>query len=258
MALSERPYAPRGQSQFFFPVAVKWLIISNTVLFVLYFLAHAFSYDQIFSPFLLVPGMVVQFFMIWQLVTYMFLHSPLGFQHILFNMLMLWFFGVELEQAWGTKKFLKYYFFCGIGAGISVVIANALFGSMSSRTLGASGAIYGLILAFVLMDPERIVNFNFVFPIKAKYMGLILGGISFLSTITDSGGGVSHVAHLGGMLWGYAFLRTQMGGKRPIGFRAGQRKEVGIFEQAQRSYHEWKMERARRKFQVYMNKNREK
>ena len=251
MALSERPYAPRGQSQMFFPVAVKWLIISNTVLFVLFYLAQAYHFDQIFAPFLLVPAMVVQFLMVWQLVTYMFLH--LTFQHIIFNMLMLWSFGSDLEFAWGTKKFLKYYFFCGIGAGITVVIANAIFGSMNSRTLGASGAIYGLILAFVLMDPERIVNFNFIFPIKAKYMGLILGGMAFLLTITDSGGGVSHFAHLGGMLWGYIFLKTQIG-KQPARYR----KAPGLFEKAQQGYQDWKIERAKRKFQVYMNKNREK
>ena len=110
MALSERPYAPSGRSQFFFPVAVKWLLISNFAIFVSNFLGRAFGFDWIFYPFGLVPDMVVRKGAIWQLATYMFLHSTGGFTHILFNMLTLWSFGTDIEYAWGTKKFLKYYF----------------------------------------------------------------------------------------------------------------------------------------------------
>ena len=251
MAFAERPYAPSGSSQFNFPVAVKWLLVSNTAIFVVFYLANAFGFGWLFTPFKLVPAKVVEL-QLWQLVTYLFLH--LNFQHIIYNMLSLWFFGADLEYAWGTHKFLKYYFFCGIGAGITVVVANYLLpaGAPYSSTIGASGAIFGLILAFVLMDPERIVNFNFLFPIKAKYMGLIIGGVTFLLTITDTGGGVSHFAHLGGALWGFIFLKSRLG-QQPTRFG---RSQLGLLEKAQQSYKQWKLDRARKKFQVYMNKNR--
>ena len=253
MALSERPYAPRGSSQLFFPVAVKWLLISNFAIFVLTFLGRAYGFDWIFYPFGLIPGMVVGKLALWQLVTYMFLHSSSGFTHVLFNMLTLWMFGKDIEESWGTRRFLKYYFICGIGAGITVVLANAIAGDMASRTIGASGAVYGLILAFAMIDPERMIMFSFLFPMKAKYMAMLLGGMAFLMTIGDTGSGVSHVAHLGGMLWGYGYLKMEQKGK-PSRYR----KQPGIMEQVTRGYHDWKMARARRKFQVYMNKNRDK
>lgn len=251
MAFADRPYAPSGSAIYNFPVAVKWLLISNTAVFVVFYLANAYGFGWLFVPFKLVPARVLEL-QLWQLVTYLFLH--LNFQHIIYNMLSLWFFGADLEYAWGTRKFLKYYFFCGVGAGITVVVANYLLpgGSPYTPTIGASGAIFGLILAFVLMDPERIVNFNFLFPIKAKYMGLIIGGITFLLTITDTGGGVSHFAHLGGALWGFIFLRTQLGRQKPPFARS----QPGLLEKARQSYKQWKLDRARKKFQVYMNKNR--
>ena len=145
-------------------------------------------------------------FAIWQLVTYMFLHDR-GFGHILFNMLTLWMFGMDLERDWGTKHFLKYYFLCGIGAGICDVLVNAALGNLDTRTIGASGAIYGLLLAFGLLYPDRMVLMSFLFPIKAKYFVMIMGAIAFLSSIGSSGSRVSNVAHLGGMLFGYAYLR---------------------------------------------------
>lgn len=251
MAFADRPYAPSGRASYNFPVAVKWLLISNTAVFVVFYLANAYGFGWLFVPFKLVPAKVLEL-QLWQLVTYLFLH--LNFQHIIYNMLSLWFFGADLEYAWGTRKFLKYYFFCGVGAGITVVVANYLLpgGSPYTPTIGASGAIFGLILAFVLMDPERIVNFNFLFPIKAKYMGLIIGGVTFLLTITDTGGGISHFAHLGGALWGFIFLRAQLGTQAPRFAKS----QPGIFEKAQQSYKQWKLDRARKKFQVYMNKNR--
>src|SRR5207244_9281421 len=113
-----------------------------------------------------------------QLFTYMFLHDPGGFGHILFNMLALWMFGADLERHWGTRKFLKFYFLCGIGAGLCVVVGNYLFGNPLTRTIGASGAIYGLLMAFGVLWPDRTVLFSFLFPIKAKYFVMIIGGIA--------------------------------------------------------------------------------
>ncbi|MBL8219186.1 MAG: rhomboid family intramembrane serine protease [Bryobacterales bacterium] len=226
----------------FFPRGVKWLLISNIALFLLYFFAVQFRLSAIFYPFGLIPGQVLGGFAIWQLVTYMFLHDPYGFSHILFNMLTLWMFGADLERTWGRKEFLKYYFLCGIGAGICVVLGNAMFGTLNTRTIGASGAIYGLLLAFGVLYPDRIVLFSFLFPIKAKYFVMIIGAIAFLSSIGASGGGVSHVAHLGGMVFGYGYLR-------------GIGRKVDLGTSMRKRYHQWRVERAKKKFQVYMRKH---
>src|SRR5437899_873151 len=127
MAYSTRSYATGYSSSGFFPKGVKWLLITNIALFVVYFFAARSGWGQIFSDFYgfgLVPAAVVHSFAIWQLFTYMFLHDPGGFGHILFNMLALWMFGADLERHWGTRKFLKFYFLCGIGAGLCVVVGN--------------------------------------------------------------------------------------------------------------------------------------
>ena len=229
----------------FVPPGIKWLLITNIAVFVTYFLVmHTVVTHPSGDPFRyfgLIPRMVLQVFGIYQLFTYMFLHDPWGFWHILFNMLMLWMFGSDLERTWGTRRFLQYYFLCGVGAGISVVIGNAIFGTLDTRTIGASGAIYGVLLAFGLMFPNVTVLFSFLFPIKAKYFVMILGGIAFLSTLGASGGGVSHVAHLGGMVFGYLFLRS--------GF-----SRVDLIAPIRKQYEDWKIQRARRKFKVYLQK----
>jgi membrane associated rhomboid family serine protease len=223
------------------PNGVRWLLISNTVLFVVYFFAVRTGVGSVFHYFGLIPRAVVELLAVWQLFSYMFLHDPWGFGHILFNMLALWMFGKDLEVTWGTKRFLQYYFICGIGAGICVVLANALFGDMSSRTIGASGAIYGLLLAFGMLFPDTTVLFSFLFPIKAKYFVMIIGAIAFLSTFGSTGGGVSHVAHLGGMIWGYLYLKSKY-------------VKIDMFASLERQYKEWKIQRAKRKFQVYLKK----
>lgn len=223
------------------PQGVKWLLIINTALFVVYYLAAHSGFHSYFFPFWLTPRWVVEGFAFWQLFTYMFLHDPGGFTHILFNMLALWMFGKDLEAVWGTKRFLQYYFVCGVGAGLCVVVLNLLFGSLDSRTIGASGAIYGLLLAFGMLFPDTTVLFSFLFPIKAKYFVMIIGAIAFLSTFGSTGDGVSHVAHLGGMIWGYAYLKS--------GYL-----KVDMFGAIGRRYQQWKIERAKRKFQVYLRK----
>ena len=224
----------------FFPNGVKWLLISNTAMFLLYFFAERSNGGQFFRLLALSPRAVVQHFAIWQLFTYMFLHDPYGFSHILFNMLTLWMFGIDLERDWGTKRFLTYYFLCGVGAGICDVAANVAVGNLETRTIGASGAIYGLLLAFGLLYPDRTVLMSFLFPIKAKYFVMIMGAIAFLSSIGSSGSRVSNVAHLGGMLFGYAYLRMRF-------LRIDSQKLL-------RGYQEWKLQRAKKKFQVYMRK----
>jgi membrane associated rhomboid family serine protease len=224
----------------FFPAGVKWLLISNIAIWLLSFFAVRFGSGEVFAILALSPRAVLGHFAIWQLFTYMFLHDPVGFGHILFNMLTLWMFGMDLERDWGTSRFLKYYFICGVGAGICDIAVNAFIGNLDTRTIGASGAIYGLLLAFGVLYPDRTVLMSFLFPIKAKYFVMIMGAIAFLSSIGTSGSRVSNVAHLGGMLFGYAYLRMRF-----------LRWDTGNLI---RRYQSWKMERAKRKFQVYMRK----
>jgi len=224
----------------FFPVGVKWLLISNIGIWLVSFFAVRMNAAGFIHVLALSPRAVLSHFAIWQLVTYLFLHDPVGFGHILFNMLTLWMFGMDLERDWGTKRFLKYYFLCGIGAGICDVVVNAAVGTLDTRTIGASGAIYGLLLAFGLLYPDRTVLMSFLFPIKAKYFVMIMGAIAFLSSIGSAGSGVSNVAHLGGMLFGYAYLRMRFW-----------RVDTGSLT---RRYQNWKVQRAKKKFQVYMRK----
>lgn len=240
---------PGYGSSSYFPVGVKWLLISNIALFVAYFFAVQFGFGYAFHHFGLIPGEVLRSFSVWQLFTYLFLHDPTGFSHILFNMLALWMFGADLERQWGREAFLKFYFLCGIGAGICVVLANALAGSLSTRTIGASGAIYGLLLAFGVLYPDRVIWFNFLFPIKAKYFVMIIGAITFLSSFGTGGGGVSHVAHLGGMIFGYLYLRHGMARRSTSKFSL-----TGAITERYRQY---KLARAKRKFQVYLRKQDE-
>jgi membrane associated rhomboid family serine protease len=245
MAYSTRYQARGFSSDGFFPPGVRWLLLINTALWLVYFLA-ARRFGGVFQDFSLMPAQVVHTFAVWQLFTYMFLHDPYGFQHILFNMLTLWMFGKDLEHAWGTRRFLKFYFVCGVGAGVCVVAANYLFGNPYTRTIGASGAIYGLLMAFGMMYPNTTVLFSFLFPIKAKYFVMIIGAMAFLSSL-GANNGVSNVAHLGGMLFGYLYIRTER-------VAAGRIGGIDPIDTLRGKYKQWQLERNRRKFQVYMRK----
>ncbi|HFE63301.1 MAG TPA: rhomboid family intramembrane serine protease [Caldithrix sp.] len=174
---------------------VKNLLLANIAVFIVQILAPSLVENKYF---ILVPQLVFKKLYLWQLVTYMFLHGGLG--HIFFNMFALWMFGIELERTWGTKEFLKYYFLTGIGAGIFI----ALFSSYP--TIGASGAVYGVLAAFALFFPDRYVYLYFLFPIKMKYLALGLGLLEFLSSYRAADG-IAHVAHLGGMIIGFFYLR---------------------------------------------------
>jgi len=182
--------------------AVKSIILANVAVFVLQVFSGLLAVNFIELYFGLIPIRVTQEFMIWQFMTYMFLHG--GVFHILFNMLMLYMFGNELERLWGFRRFVRYYFVTGIGAGFCSWIAGM---NSPTITIGASGAVYGLLLAYGLTYPNRIVYFSFLFPIKVKWMVMIMGAIAFLSSIGGSGDGIAHIAHLGGMVVGYIYLR---------------------------------------------------
>jgi len=231
------PYSTRSFYSGYFPPGVKWLLIVNTAIFLLTYLLPA----SLLGPEVLLelaPVAVVYHLAIWQLFTYMFLHA--GITHILFNMLALWMFGTPLEQAWGTRRFLKYYFYCGIAAGLCDVGLNALLGHWGTRTVGASGAIFGLLLAYGVLFPNQTVLMGFLFPIKAKYMVMIYAGIEVLLSIGPNTG-VSTFAHLGGMVFGYIYLKSKMPRFALPDWRG--------------AYKQWKLQRAKRKFQVYMRKH---
>lgn len=219
---------------------VKGLIIVTAAVFVVTYLPlRLFGWQTPFIYLGLQPFAVAHRLYLWQLVTYLFLHG--GFFHILFNMFALWMFGPDLEQMWGESEFLKFYLICGIGAGVFDVVLNSLFGSPNSLTIGASGAIYGLLLAFGLIFPNRPIFIWFVIPIPAKWFVVIIGAIEFFSEISGPGSGIAHLAHLGGMLVAYLYLR---GG--------------GLSGRMQLRYEDWRRARLRRKFEVYMRDNERK
>jgi membrane associated rhomboid family serine protease len=210
--------------------AVKWLIIANVAMFL-----ATLVYRPIIDYLGLIPKEVFTNYSVWRLATYLFLHG--GPVHILFNMLGLWMFGVELERLWGTRQFLKYYAITGVGAGLTVLAVGLLLGpsSLTYRvpTIGASGALYGLLVAFAVYYPDRPLLMFLLFPIPAKYFVMIVGAMAFLSTPNS---GVSETAHLGGMVIGYLYLRAGRG---------------GFTAELKYRYLKWKMNRLRRKFDVY-------
>jgi membrane associated rhomboid family serine protease len=210
--------------------AVKWLIIANVAMFL-----ATWIYGPIVDFLGLTPRLVVERFWIWQLATYLFLHG--GPVHILFNMLGIWMFGVELERLWGTRQFLKYYAITGIGAGLTVLAVGLVLGASSETyrfpTIGASGALYGLLVAFAYYYPDRPLLMFFLFPIPAKYFVMIVGAMAFLSAPQSR---VSEAAHLGGLVIGYLYLRAGRG---------------GLSAELKYRYLKWKMNRLRRKFDVY-------
>ena len=212
--------------------AVKAIILANIAFFVVSVL-----YQPIIAYLGLIPAAVVGRAWLWQPATYMFLHADA--MHILFNMLGVWMFGTELERRWGTKLFAKYYAITGIGAGLTVIAASflpvaALQQTYGAVTIGASGALFGLLMAFAIYYPDRPILMFLLFPVPAKYFVMILGAINLLIM---PGSGVSNSAHLGGLLFGYIYLKGRYNG--------------GITAEIKYRYLKWKMNRLRRKFDVY-------
>lgn len=223
-----------------FPKGVKWLLIANVAVFLVGFFAQLVQLDGPMRFLALIPVSVVKDFFIWQLATYMFLHA--GFGHIIWNMLALWMFGADLEQTWGTRRFLQFYFFCGIGAGLCVILLNYFlpWGNPRVATIGSSGAIFGILMACAILYPDRPILFGFIFPMQMKWFVLIVGAIAFLSSFQVNTG-VSAFAHLGGLLFGYFFLKTP-------------NLNFDLAGPIRRQYRDYKLRRAKKKFQVYLRK----
>ena len=198
-------------------LGVKFLIISNLLCwFFLVLIVQNFFLKSplVFHVFGFVPAKIESHFFIWQFFTYMFLHSG-GIFHILFNMLILWMFGSELEQLWQKKFFLKYYFFCGVGSAVIYFLGTKIYlllGGSSAvleiPVVGASGAVFGLILAYGWIFRERVILFMFIFPMKAKHFTMLIAAIELLSVLNAGfGSPVANLAHLGGLISGFLFLK---------------------------------------------------
>ncbi len=178
--------------------AIKALLIANVAVFMLQTVTDG-SFVMMFG---LVPYLVWRELYLWQILTYQFLHG--GIFHILFNMLALWMFGCDLERRWGSRFFLKYYTVCVAGGAILNVL---LLPDQVAPSIGASAGIYGILLAQALLYPNRIIYFYFFFPLKMKHFVMIIGAISLYSSIVATRSGIAHLAHLGGMAFGYLYLR---------------------------------------------------
>lgn len=202
------------------PVAVKNLIIINALVMIMTALNENFMYEKfaLFYP-------TSPFFHWWQPLTHMFMHG--GFWHLFFNMYTLWIFGSQLERVWGAKKFLVFYFVTGLGAALIHTgvewlqmqnwLTEAAAGSYAAQlsihtlkmtpTVGASGAIYGVLMGYAMLYPDAIMSL--VFPpiaMKAKWFVLIFGAVELLTGVTGTGGNIAHFAHLGGLIFGYLLM----------------------------------------------------
>jgi len=203
-----------------FPPVIKLLLLSNVTIYIIFNLLLSgysvgnVSFDVIITKyFALNPlkpvlfnenGQILQLsFYPWQLVTYMFLHG--GFFHLLLNMLALWMFGAELENTWGQKRFLTYYMLCGVGAGVCNLLIAPLFTTVGP-TVGASGAIYGILVAFGYLFPNRNIYIYGLIPVKAKYLVILYMLIELFSVAGGSNSGIAHMAHLGGGVIGLVYL----------------------------------------------------
>ena len=230
---------------------VKRLILVYAGIYLLMALAEVtapLAHDWVSVYLGLIPKLVMRG-MIWQLITYSFLHFQL--LHLLFNALSLWMFGSQLESDWGSRRFLEFYFFCTVAAALTTVAmsyTHILGLSPATTTIGASGGIYGLLVAFgVLYGESEIMMFPLPFRIKAKYF---VWGIVFLTLVgaIQESGGVANFAHLGGLLFGYLYLRFLP--RKGMMFSASE-----TYFSVRNDYYRWKRRRAAKKFEVYMRQH---
>jgi membrane associated rhomboid family serine protease len=247
-----RGYGYRFDLSGYFPRAIKTLCLACVTVFFLQEMSQLFFHQAGWEFWLewfgLSPTKVLLHGFVWQPFTYLFLHG--GILHILFNLLYLAMFGADLEHTWGSRKFYTYFFLCGVGAGLIDMGVRVLLvsfklvnpGVLSVSTIGASGAIYGILLACAVIMPHRQV-WMFPLPVSMsmRLFVIILGALEFFLTIGDTGDGISHVCHLGGMLVGYLYLRR---GSFLYNFR-------NVFS-------DWQRRRLKKKFEVYVRDHRDK
>lgn len=188
-------YSPQGFRML--PPVVKNLLIINLIVFLATMVLERYGYNNI-TTMLALNSIATGRFRLWQLFTYMFIHA--GWSHILFNMFALWMFGYVLENFWGSRRFLVYYLVCGIGAGLCNLLVPGW-----GITVGASGAVYGILLAFGMMFPDERIYLYFLMPIKAKWFVIGYAAIELFQGIFAADG-IAHFAHLGGMLFGLLLI----------------------------------------------------
>jgi membrane associated rhomboid family serine protease len=191
---------------------VKKLMIINGSIFILQQFVDLVRPGYIEYLFGLNHSLFIGQLYLWQIFTYMFIHG--GWFHIIFNLLALWMFAGELEEEWGSRSFLKYYIFSGLGAGFFIAILNAwlyMRYGLDFPTVGASGALYALLLAYGIKWPNREVLLWFILPIKMKYLLAAFGLIEFFGTLNSAAGrmgSVSHIGHMGGLIAGFILLQV--------------------------------------------------
>lgn len=204
MTYNDQPYSPGGFQVI--PPAIKMIIIANVAVFMFQNIPTGNMLTTIGALWPVGSEQAGGYgFQPWQPVSYMFLHGSLT--HLFFNMFALWMFGAEIENYWGTRHFTSYYFTCGIGAALINLLATT---GDPDPTVGASGAIYGVLLAFGMMFPDRYIFLYFLFPVKTKYFVAGYAFIEFISGLGSrsmgSGSNIAHFAHLGGMFIGFLYI----------------------------------------------------
>jgi membrane associated rhomboid family serine protease len=244
---------PRGQTiSFSFPPFAGWvkrIILACTGIYLVQAVMKIFAPDVVrvaWEWLGLIPVSAVHG-AVWQLVTYSFLHVSFG--HVFFNMLTLWFIGAYLEGDWGPRRFIECYMFCVVGAAlVTIAIAYTRFlgANPAIETVGASGGIFGLLMAFgILYADQEMFLFPLPFRIKAKYLVAIWVVVAIVAVFEPSQGGVAVFAHLGGLLFGFLFVKFLP--SRGLTYAASER-----YFSVRNSYYRWKRRRAARKFEVYM------
>ncbi len=235
-----------------FTKAVVWLLGINTAVFLgmeLLGMARIPVAGYVIDYFALTPVDVIRHFFLWQLVTYSVLHA--GLMHWFGNMLGLWMFGSAIESAWGTRRMLELYFIGVVGAALTTVgLSYAhILGDPNRATLGASGGVFAILIAFgMLFGDQEIMMIPFPFMIKAKYfVGILI--VVTLALAMGGGGNVAYVAHLGGLLFGWLYVRR--GPKAALVNTNFSERYYGF----KNSYYRWKRRRAAKKFEVYMREH---
>lgn len=241
--------------------AIKLLLAVNVGMYVLMLLMDKTGYSlgaaQIGVALGLMPQQVVQHGWIWQLLTYSIIHG--GFFHIFFNMLMLWMFGSNLEGYFGSRQFLEFFFFGVLGGSLTTVVlaytvgltAHPLFNIRPDvLTVGASAGVFAIYMGCaMLFGEQQVFLFPFPFALKMKYLVAILGLIALIGALDDRvGGGTANIAHLGGLLFGYLYLKFIP--RRGFSLAFSERY-FGL----RNAYHKWKRRQAAKKFEVYMRKH---
>jgi membrane associated rhomboid family serine protease len=202
-------YRPSGFGGFsYFPPVIKNLLIINGAVFFLQLLMQNLTFGGIPADNILLRWFALMplgsgYFEVWQLITYQFMHG--GFFHILINMFILWMFGIEIENLWGSKKFLIFYLTAGVVGGLfQILLSPILIGGLSGPTIGASGAIMGVMVVFGILFPNRLIYLYFLIPVKVKYFIIVLVLIEIFAV--NSGGNIAHLAHVGGALTGFVYM----------------------------------------------------